>query len=144
MAGRRPGIRPISIFTILDFGGFDSSRILISRGGIPRSIGNLLEVLSQAILVGIIGRLGVAGRMEREAERQRVREAERQRGKEAERQRGREAERQRDKEGDGERERESWRGRWRRREGTRGREEEGKRGRGEEGKRGRGEEGKRD
>ena len=46
---------------ILDLGGFDSSRILISRGGIPRPTGNLPEGLGQAILVGIIlvGRLGV-------------------------------------------------------------------------------------
>ena len=48
---------------ILDFGGFDSGRILIIRGGIPRPIGNLQESLSQAILEGIIsvGRLGVFG-----------------------------------------------------------------------------------
>ena len=45
--------------TILDFRGFDSSRILILRGGLLMSIGNFLESLSQAILVGIIlvGRL---------------------------------------------------------------------------------------
>ena len=44
-----------------DFRGFDSSRVLISRGGILMSVGNLLEALSQRILVGIIlvGRLGV-------------------------------------------------------------------------------------
>ena len=43
------------------FRGFDSSRILISRGGILMLIWNFLEILSQAILVGIIlvGRLGV-------------------------------------------------------------------------------------
>ena len=43
---------------ILDFRGFDSSRILILRGGIPRPIGNS-ESLSQEILAGIIlvGRL---------------------------------------------------------------------------------------
>ena len=29
---------------ILDFGGFDSSRILISRGGILMSKGNLLDI----------------------------------------------------------------------------------------------------
>ena len=47
--------------TILDFRGFDSSGILILRGGIPRSIGNFPECSSQGILVGMItlGRLGV-------------------------------------------------------------------------------------
>ena len=47
---------------IMDFGGFDSSRILILRGGIPRPIGNFPENLSQAIFVGImlVGRLGVS------------------------------------------------------------------------------------
>ena len=46
---------------ILDFGGFDSSRILILRGGILMSMWNFPESLSQGILVGIIlvGRLGV-------------------------------------------------------------------------------------
>ena len=46
---------------IMDFGGFYLSIILILRGGIPRLIGNFLESLSPAILVGIIlvGRLGV-------------------------------------------------------------------------------------
>ena len=46
---------------ILDFRGFDSSAILILRGGILRSIGSFPESLSQRILVGIIsvGRLGV-------------------------------------------------------------------------------------
>ena len=46
---------------ILDVRGFDSSRLLILRGGIPRPIGNSPESLSQAILVGIIlvGTLGV-------------------------------------------------------------------------------------
>ena len=46
---------------IVDFRGFGSSRILISRGGIPRPKGNSPESLSQAILVGIVlvGRLGV-------------------------------------------------------------------------------------
>ena len=39
---------------ILDFRGFDSSRILTLRGGIPRPIGNFPESLSRAILVGII------------------------------------------------------------------------------------------
>ena len=46
---------------IMDFGGFDSSIILMLRGGLLMSIGNFLESLSQAILVGImlVGRLGV-------------------------------------------------------------------------------------
>ena len=46
---------------IRDFRGFDSSIILKLRGGILRSIGDLTEVSSQRILVGIIlvGRLGV-------------------------------------------------------------------------------------
>ena len=46
---------------ILDFRGFDSSKILSSRGGILRPIGNFPESSSQAILAGIIlvGRLGV-------------------------------------------------------------------------------------
>ena len=46
---------------ILNFRGFDSSRILISRGGIVSPIGNSPESLSQQILAGIIlvGRLVV-------------------------------------------------------------------------------------
>ena len=46
---------------IQDFRGFDSSIILTLRDGVIMSIGNFLESLSQAILVGIIllGRLGV-------------------------------------------------------------------------------------
>ena len=46
---------------ILDFRGFDSSRLLILRGGIPWPIGNYQESLSQRILVGniLVGRLGV-------------------------------------------------------------------------------------
>ena len=36
---------------ILDFSGFDSSIILISRGGILTSIGIFLEILSRIILV---------------------------------------------------------------------------------------------
>ena len=46
---------------ILDFRGFDSSRILILRGGILMSIGDFPEVLSHIILVGMIlvGRLGI-------------------------------------------------------------------------------------
>ena len=45
----------------MDFRGFDSSMILILRGGIPRPIGNFPESLSQAIVVGImlVGRFGV-------------------------------------------------------------------------------------
>ena len=39
---------------ILDFRGFDSSRILFSRGGIPMSIGNSPEIMSQQILTGMI------------------------------------------------------------------------------------------
>ena len=46
---------------IADFRGFDSSVILILRGGIPRPIGDFPEGLSQAMLVWImlVGRLGV-------------------------------------------------------------------------------------
>ena len=46
---------------IMDFGGFDSSIILIVRGGIPRPTGDSPESLSQAILVGImlVGKSGV-------------------------------------------------------------------------------------
>ena len=59
----RPGgeKRPISVLRFKDFRGFDSSRILNSRGGTPRPIGISPEILSQQILVGIIlvGRLGV-------------------------------------------------------------------------------------
>ena len=46
---------------IMDFGGFDSSIILIIRGGIVRPIGIFSEDLSQAMLVGamLVGRLGV-------------------------------------------------------------------------------------
>ena len=45
---------------ILDFRGFDSSGILIFRGGILISAGTFPEMLSQQIVVGIIlvGRLG--------------------------------------------------------------------------------------
>ena len=45
---------------ILDFGGFDSSTILVPRGGILRSTGNFPESLSQRILAGrlLVGRLG--------------------------------------------------------------------------------------
>ena len=46
---------------IMDFRGFDSSIILIIRGGTLMSIGDFPEDLSQAMLVGImlVGRLGV-------------------------------------------------------------------------------------
>ena len=48
---------------VVDFRGFDSSIVLIYRGGIPRCIRDFPESLSQAILVlvGImlVGRLGV-------------------------------------------------------------------------------------
>ena len=47
---------------ILNFGGFNSSIILISRGGIPMSIGIFPETLSQRILVGIINRSREVGR----------------------------------------------------------------------------------
>ena len=45
----------------MDFKGFDSSVILIFRGGLFLPIGKYLEISSQRILVGIIlgGRLGV-------------------------------------------------------------------------------------
>ena len=47
---------------IMDFRGFDSSVMLIIRGGILMSIGDFPETLSQQILVGIMleGRLGVS------------------------------------------------------------------------------------
>ena len=43
------------------FREFDSSKCFISGGGIPRSIGNSPESLSQAVLAGtiVVGRLGV-------------------------------------------------------------------------------------
>ena len=46
---------------IVDFRGFDSSIILIQRGGIIMSIGNFPKSLSQAMLAGVmvVGRLGV-------------------------------------------------------------------------------------
>ena len=45
---------------IVDFRGLDPSRILNLRGGILMSVGDFLESLSQAMLVGImlVGRLG--------------------------------------------------------------------------------------
>ena len=39
---------------IVDFRGFDSSKISIQRGRIPRAIGHFPESLSQAMLVGIM------------------------------------------------------------------------------------------
>ena len=64
-APRRHGLTPNANppTNIVDFSGFDSSIILIVRGGIPRTIGDLLESLSQAMLVGtiLVGRLGVMG-----------------------------------------------------------------------------------
>ena len=46
---------------ILDSRGFDSSRILILRGGILMSTGNIPEMLSQHIFSGVIfvGKWGV-------------------------------------------------------------------------------------
>ena len=54
--------------TIVDFRGFDSSIMLILRGGIPRPIGNFPEGLTQAMLVGImlVGGLGVTTRPNKE------------------------------------------------------------------------------
>ena len=44
----------------LDFRGFDSSIILLLRGGILMSIGNFPDILSQAILgIILVGILGV-------------------------------------------------------------------------------------
>ena len=53
---------------ILDFRGFDSSRILISRGAILMSVGNFPESLSHRILAGtiLVGRLGVGQRIRKE------------------------------------------------------------------------------
>ena len=49
---------------MMDLRGFDSSMILIIRGGILRTKGDFPETLSQAILAGImlVGRLGVPKR----------------------------------------------------------------------------------
>ena len=57
---------------IQDSRGSDSSRILSVRGGILISIGNFPEMLSQAILVGIIlvGRLGVPSECQEKAVKQ--------------------------------------------------------------------------
>ena len=54
-------VSPISLLTLWISGGFDSSIILIQRGGIPRPIGDFPDSLSQAMLVGVmlVGRLGV-------------------------------------------------------------------------------------
>ena len=58
---RKLRVTPNLPTNIVDFGGLDSSTILILRGGIPRPIGDFPESLSQAMLVGImlVGRLGV-------------------------------------------------------------------------------------
>ena len=55
------GVTPNLPTNIVDFRGFDSSTILIYRGGIPRPIGKFPESLTQAILVGtmLVGGLGV-------------------------------------------------------------------------------------
>ena len=55
---------------IVDFRGFDSSVILILRGGIPRFTGDFPESLRQAMLVGItlVGKVGVVRRVSRGAE----------------------------------------------------------------------------
>ena len=49
---------------IVDFRGSDTNIISISRGGIPRPIGDFPESLSHAMLVGVmlVGRLGVSHR----------------------------------------------------------------------------------
>ena len=64
-------IRPI-LLHIVGFRGFDSSIILTLRGGVPRPIGDSLESLTQAMLVGVmlVGGLGVAHsrRVHRDAE----------------------------------------------------------------------------
>ena len=61
-APERSGIRPILVLRFWILRGFDSSIISISRGGLPRPIGDFPKSLSQAILAGIIsvGRSGVA------------------------------------------------------------------------------------
>ena len=60
--GLRTGCTPNLPTQIVDFRGFDSSIILILRGGIPRPKGNFPESLSQAMSVGVmfVGRSGVA------------------------------------------------------------------------------------
>ena len=59
--GRTPNLPT----NIVDFRGFDSSIILIQRGGIPRPIWDFLESSTQAMLVGVmlVGRLGVILRL---------------------------------------------------------------------------------
>ena len=57
VSGESPRLRPIFVRTstkILDFRGFDSSRILILRRGILMSMGSFLQVLNQRIWVGIM------------------------------------------------------------------------------------------
>ena len=67
------GVQPMNVLDvstanlhtkILDFREFDSSRVLNLRGGILMPIGNSPDILSQAILVGMIlaERLGVSKR----------------------------------------------------------------------------------
>ena len=58
---REAGCTPNLPTNIVDVRGFDSSTILILRGGILMSIGDFPEILSQTILVGImlVGRFGV-------------------------------------------------------------------------------------
>ena len=60
-AGALKGATPTSPTNIVGFRGFDSSIILIYRGGIPRPIGDSPESLRPAMLVGtmLVGRLGV-------------------------------------------------------------------------------------
>ena len=55
-------ITPNRPTNIVDFKGFDSNIILTLRGGILMSIGDFLQSLSQAMLVGVmlVGRLGVS------------------------------------------------------------------------------------
>ena len=55
------GHTPNPPINIVDFTGFDSNIVLIEKGGILMSIGNLPESLSQAMLVGtiLVGGLGV-------------------------------------------------------------------------------------
>ena len=70
LSQKSPTARTPNLHTnIVDFTGLDSSIILISRGGIPRPIGNFPQSLSQAMLVGtmLVGRLSVP-RMLRAAE----------------------------------------------------------------------------
>ena len=50
----RDGVTPNLPTNIVDFRGLDSSIILIIRGGIPMSIRDFQEDLSQAMLVGVM------------------------------------------------------------------------------------------